>query len=162
MKDLPHWKLLLLLACIHLGACRSTGADDGARTNGISGPIAAPWTGAFLKPAGLTAAKIWIEGPRGLAEHLAMRQDDSIAVYSEKTVPQGFLRTLRSKGTGWTELHAQIDQWELVAFEELRVLERFGAADIRIRASGDVFWQSEGEESRRGENLEFNFGVGPP
>lgn len=162
MKKLPFGTLLLLLACSHLTACRAAGGDDASKTGGISAPLAAPWTGEFLKPAGLTAAKIWIEGPRGLLDHLAIRQDEETSVYAEKSVPQGFLRSLRRKGNGWTELHAHMDQWELVAFEELQVLERFGPCNIRIRASGDAFWQSEGEESRRGENLEFNFGVGPP
>lgn len=118
---------------------------------------AGPWTRAFLEPANLIADVIVIEGPPALRKHFSVRQDSKTADYSAETTPKGFLQSMVAKpNTGFVEIHATLDRWQIVALRELRWLERPATAPVVIRAMGGaVFQKVDGGETRRDELLEF-------
>ena len=118
----------------------------------------APWTSNFREPAILIANRVYIEGPKGLLEHVATRSVEEYHTYKAETVPEGFRQTYRvRRPEAGVELRAYLDALEVVAFEELIVIERPGKLDVRVRAQGDAYWRdsSTGKDRRSFEiNLE--------
>lgn len=144
---------LALLAALFLAACSTT-------TGGTKGPSTAPpapWPDDFAQDALLLADEIRIEGPEGIRQHVAVRQDPQLADYTLRTVPAGLLQEIRLReGATHGEIHAQLDQWKVVALRRLVILERPGNAPVQVRAVGSAVWQdvASGQE-RRGNVLEF-------
>lgn len=159
--SLPFLWLVLALA---VGACVTQDEFDqnlsGQAPSSIEPEPPRPWTARFRSPTLLVADRAYLEGPRGLLEHLATRSEDDFHSYVAKAVPEGFrqeFKVLRPEAE--VELRAYLDAFEIVVFEELIVLERPGQVDVLLRVSGDAYWRdgATGEE-RRGAQMEF---VGP-
>lgn len=156
---------LCLFAWIPCAACHAVVAQEDvpegapAAAQRSEGDLAdVRWTQAFLTPANLVADEIVIEGPPALRQHFLVRQESQTSEYSAQTTPQGFLQQLVSKPeSGYVELFARLDGWQIVAFRRITWLERPGLGPVTIRASGQASWQAvDGAASeRRGELLEF-------
>ncbi len=161
--------LPVTLGCLALvSACQGGGQapDDG----GMSEPLVtdateAPraWTDSFGRAALLVADQLAIEGPKGLLDHIALRQDPEHLDYLVETVPEGFRQVLTKKpGVDYIEIQAGLDAWEMVALERVMVIERPGDLPVRIVAVGNVWWRSTdpegpltGQDELRGARLEF-------
>ena len=101
------------------------------------------------------ADDVRIEGPPGLRDHLAVVQDLEIHDYTEKTLPEGFLREARLKtDVGGFGIRAQLDNLTIAATKSLRILERPGEVPITIEARGDAVWtNAKTKAERRGDFL---------
>jgi len=124
----------------------------------------APWPKCFQRAALLVADEITIEGPKGLLDHVALGQDDTLLDYTVETLPQGFRQSLtRKKEVGFVEIKAALDALEMTALKRIVVLERPGNVPVKIVANGQVWWRStdprgplSGPAERRGEVLEIS------
>jgi hypothetical protein len=105
----------------------------------------------------LIADEIEIAGPRGLLEHLVLRQEPEYADYAAKTTERGLEQTLaRRRDAPEVELRGQLDAWVLVAAERIHAVERPGERAVLLRARGNAVWRPvSGEGERRGPLLEF-------
>ncbi len=104
-----------------------------------------------MERAVLLADRITVEGPAGLVEHCVMTLDDSLFSREEISVPGGVDQVLRPHPgiPAHTVLRAQLDAWQLAAFQELRISLRPAAPDVTVTARGDAVWQhTNGEEMR--------------
>lgn len=154
---------LALLLTLSLGACQSTPTDASAASEATEVPEPryraepeppAPWTQAFLADSVLMADEIRVEGPPGLIEHLAIRQEPSFHDHTAKTVESGFLQESVSKGLGQAPIRAKLDGLTLAAFHRLTVLERVVGGDVVVRAIGDAqFSELESGEQRSAASL---------
>ncbi len=152
MKAFHSISTSLFLAVV---ACRS---DSGPKAPDPSGPLGAgnTWTDAFLGEAVLVADEIWIEGPEDLLEHVAIRQDPEVLDYATTTTSEGLRQEIvRKEGESAAEIRAQIDAWSVVALQKLVVLQRPGAAPVRIVATGEAAWVPVSGVEQRGPRLEF-------
>jgi hypothetical protein len=115
------------------------------------------WTSAFEKPCLIVADRIEIVGPPGLREHLALRAEGDQHVQSAQTTAEGFRQEIRRANPGVeAEIRAYLDRWQLVALDEIRVLERPLVCDVRILALGDaLFVDQSTKQERRAPQLEF-------
>ncbi len=164
---------VMLLALV--AACGATGDQDPKQPDpAITGtgepappPPPMPWPDEFARAAYLVADQIAIEGPKGLLDHVALGQDDTLLDYSVETLPEGFRQVLtRKPGVEYVEIRAGLDAWEITALERILVIERpgeVGEVPVRLVAAGGVWWRSldargpadGGSEERRAERLEF-------
>lgn len=161
---LPLLSLLLLLGCSAPGPGAS-GDGPGAQVAPESAASAAerariadlPWTREFFSDAFLLADEVHVEGPPGLLQHVVAAQDPQVMEYSVQTLPEGLHQQTRARqGVGPVEIHAQLDNWRIVAFRRLTVLERPGDAPVLVMASGDATWQEVATGNRRsGAALSF-------
>lgn len=171
-------KVIFLVVAGSLGtACGSTGNASGGGPDALDGQLSsaaesaaqdAPisWPEEFTRASLLVADRIVIEGPRGLLDHVALRQDPANLIYSAETVPEGFRQVLKRKDPlSYQEIRAGFDNWELIALDSMLVLERPGDIEVRIIAEGGVWWRNSdqrgplsGSEELRGEKLIFRGG----
>ncbi|MCZ6598152.1 MAG: hypothetical protein O7B99_10970 [Planctomycetota bacterium] len=159
--------LLVPFVPIVIGACATTnhpGGDAGpipeldvTRGPGALIHIAAPWTTEFMGKAYLVADEIFIEGPKGLLEHVVVRQDRDVSVYEVKTTIHGLRQETRARpDVGFVEIHGSLDAWAMVAFRRFVLLECPGDVPVVVRARGRaVFQRSDGSDEMRAETLEF-------
>jgi hypothetical protein len=147
---------LSLILCIAV-ACESAPhkRDLSDRVDPLS-TIKPDWTRAFLKEAVLLADVIRIEGPFDLLEHLAVRQDPSVAAYHTETTRDGLLQitTLREDAVG-AQIKAVLDRWEVCALARMEVLERKSDDPVRVIALGNAYFATPDGDEQRGERLEF-------
>jgi hypothetical protein len=139
-----NWKTVSIgLASACVVACKSSdGGTHSSAGAGAAGPvkIVQPWTDQFLVPALLVADSVRIEGPVGLLDHLATRTEPDAHARREETTAQGFLQEITQKpDVAPAEIHAFLDQLEIVALKRITVLERPGPVNVLILATGDVF-----------------------
>jgi hypothetical protein len=162
------WKgSALALASALFVACESSGtvgeAKAGEVTNESLAPAPVPWPVAFTRASLLVADDVVIEGPKGLLDHVALRQDPANLDYSADTMPEGFLQVLKRKDPrGYIEIRGGVDNWEIIALDSIHVLERPGDVEVRIVATGGVWWRNtdgrgplSGGEELRAEKLVF-------
>lgn len=160
---------LALLFTLVLGACQSTPIDSSRASTG--GAVAedgteaepryrsepeppTPWTDAFEVESVLMADEIRVEGPPGLIEHLAIRQEPAFHDHTAKTVEAGFLQESVSKGEALAPIRAKLDGLTLAAFQRLTVLERVVDGDVVVYAVGDAqFSKLETGEQRTAASL---------
>ena len=142
-------------------ACTSTepSAEQDAQPVSPAGPIDAepweppqpkPWTDEFHRRAALLADRIHIEGPDGLLEHVAPSVDTRVHSYVVKTTAEGFSQVTKVLGPESPPISVQLDGWQIMALEELTILERIDDCEITIVASGDAYWMdpATGKEER--------------
>lgn len=157
-----QWMAALLFgAALPLTACTSTepAAEQDALPVSPAGPLDAepwepptpkPWTDEFHRRAALLANRIRIEGPTGLLEHVAPVVDSRVHGHTVQTTAQGLLQVTKVLAPDSPPIGAQLDGWQIMALEELTILERLEECDVVILASGDAFWKdpATGEEKR--------------
>ncbi len=118
-----------------------------------------PWTDAFLERGLLIADEITIEGPPALRDHLVLPQDPENATNTTRATDDGLLQLVEAKTTAGAEIRAHLDNWELVATQRLRVLERPVETDVRVIARGLAAFHPLGSTAeggvRRGAELSF-------
>jgi hypothetical protein len=152
MRTLIPCTLLLLAAC-QQPAKQNTAADGPPEP---AAPLHTPWTEAFNKKAILFADEIVVEGPRGIIAHAGMRVDDEIHVSTTKTTPDGLLQEAHLAPNAQGEIHAFLDNWELISFRRVTILERVVPCDVKVRARGDVrFVDQVTNEEKHGAELSF-------
>ena len=147
----------LLPALLLCGACQSPKATETPQKSGTSSApeaveaVARPWPTTFQRECVLAAAKVEITGPKGLIEHLAIRQDSLNHAHSESATPEG-LRIVESHKpeSDQSPIRAQLDGLVIVADELLIVTESPTAEKLVIEASGDAYFRyvDSGEERR--------------
>lgn len=166
-RRLSTWLLPLALfatgtSCVSTEEMNSKSGTEGPSLREPEPPK--PWTSQFRAPSLLVADRVFIEGPQGLLDHFASRSEDGFHSYEAETLPEGFKQSFKvlRPGSG-VELRAYLDNFEVVVFRELVVIERPGEMDVRLEASGDAYWRdtSSGDE-RRGPRLEFVGVIGEP
>jgi len=152
-------KMRTLIPCtlLLLAACQQTSKQDTeANPEDVRPPVHTPWTEAFTKKAILFADEIVVEGPRGIIAHAGMRVDDEIHVTSTKTTKDGLLQETHLAPGAQGEIHAFLDNWELIAFRRITILERVVPCDVRVRARGDArFVDQVTNEEQNGNELSF-------
>jgi hypothetical protein len=148
-------RAIFWIGFLGLAACRTVEPDEHA-TEDLD-HARSVWTDAFLEPAVLVADEITIEGPPGLLEHVAIRQDPELVEFVTETTTQGLRQEYELlSGVGAAEIQGQIDAWVLAALRQLVVLERPGEAPVIVRASGNAAWiPADGSGERRGSSLVF-------
>lgn len=145
-------------ALVLYGACSSPKqAETTAKTAPANAPKvpveapAKPWPTTFQRECVLAAAKVEISGPKGLIEHLAIRQDSLNHAHTETATPEG-LRIVESHKpeSDQSPIRAQLDGLVIVADEMLVVIESPTAEKLLIEASGDAYFRyvDSGEERR--------------
>ena len=160
---LPSALAALALAGV-LAAASCAGPDTGGSGRASSGaddapfvpPPPQPWTSRFEGEAVLFADEIRIEGPPGLLEHIVLRQEPGVTDYQVRTVAEGLLQELtllREDPLG--DLRGQLDNWSLVAFRRLTLLERPGDVPITVRAEGRAAWIGADGTEQRQARLQF-------
>jgi hypothetical protein len=162
MKWNCWFPLTLSLALVLAGACQNQKPSlppqpqEPARAEKLP-PAPPAWTQSFQKPCLIVANRIEIVGPEGLREHLALRAEGDQHVQQAQTTAEGFRQSISRANAGVeAEIRAYIDRWQLVALDEIRVLERPVPCDVRILAIGDVLFVDEStKQERRAPQLEF-------
>lgn len=152
----PILSALFLGSALALGSCVTVdesgdSTDSSMQPELREPPKPRPWTATFRAPALLIANNVYIEGPQGLLDHVATRSVDEFHSYVAETLPEGFrqsYRVLRPEVA--VELRSYLDALEIVAFNELVVIEKPGELDVTVRATGDAFWRdtTSGNEKR--------------
>ena len=152
--------LSLALPVLLAAGCSAPREAPGEDATGGAAPEAdadapRPWTSAFLDEAVLVAREVRIEGPPGLIEHVAVRQEPPYTLVSVRTVPEGLLQeVVLADDAPATEIRAQLDNLAIAAERRLVVLERPGQVPVSVEAQGDVFHaRRDGSGERRGETL---------
>lgn len=146
-----------VLALLSVG-CSSTKGAEPDQVQIREAAAAEPWTDAFLEPTGVIADVIEIEGPPALIDHFVGRQFPELVDYSTEVTPEGLLHVYRRKDVHpIVEISAQLDNWELAAFVELRVLFAVDRRPVVLRAKGGATMRAyTGVDSVNGEVLEFS------
>jgi len=147
---------LALVAACHQPQKQSATPKDDVGAEDITPPVAQPWTDAFTKKAVLFADVIEIEGPAGMIKHAGVRIEPDIHDAHLRTTPKGLLQEVSLKPGAGAEVRAILDNWELVAFQRITILERVGPGDVELRARGQARFvdQTSGQE-QNGETLQF-------
>lgn len=127
-----------LLAACHAPADPSPGAGV-AESARAPAAAALPWTEAFARAGVLLADEIVIEGPAGLADHVAIRQEPGVIAYQAQTLPEGFFQSATVIAAG-SEVRAELDHWSLAALRRLTVLERPGEVPVTVQARGAAYF----------------------
>ena len=128
------------LLILSLAACGATPDEPGPETAEVQ-DFVRPWPQDFMDEGLLVANDIYIEGPRGLLDHLALAQDDSQFNYTVETLPAGFRQELRKKpSVDFAEIRAALDKLEITSLGRIVVLERPGDVAVRNVAKGDVWF----------------------
>lgn len=115
----------------------------------------APWTGAFSETAVMLAGTIYVEGPRGLLEHVAARVDDAYFQRATETTDQGFLQTIVRPSESVPEIRVRLDRWTMAAVSRVVILERFDECPVTVVATGDAIWRDVDGTISRSARLEF-------
>ena len=104
----------------------------------LAGPVIKAWTEAFSRKSMLFADEIVVDGPQGIIDRTALRIDPDTNDSTTRTTKDGLRQELRLKPGAPGELHAFLDNWELVGFQRIVILERVAPCDVHVRASGDA------------------------
>jgi len=73
-----------------------------------------------------------------------------------RTTKDGLLQEAHLKPGADAELHAFLDNWELVAFKRITILERVVPCDVSVKARGDArFVDQETKAEKSGAQLSF-------
>jgi len=153
MRTLLTCTLLLLAAC-HQPSKQSTSPKN--EPADVPPPPTRVWTDAFVKKSILFAEEIIVEGPQGIILHTAVRVEPEIHDFSTRTTPDGLLQETRLKPGAGGEVHAGLDNWELIGFQRITILERVAPCDVRVRARGDArFVDQTTKEEQSGAELVF-------
>ncbi len=154
------WLLALPLCFAIALACTTTEpAAPPERTAEAKAEAARLWTKEFQAKSILIANEISIEGPPGLIEHVAIKQQPE-QTYAVKTIAEGFLQEISAPAEAANPIEIQIDNLAIYAVRNARILERVSAGPVRIRARGEVMWKNlDSGQEQRVETLELN---GPP
>ena len=151
-------RTLILSSLVVLAACQQPAKQNTPETSesDVAAPLHTPWTDAFNKKGMLFADEIVVEGPRGVIAHAGARVDEEIHVSTTKTTKDGLLQETHLAPNAQGEIHAFLDNWELIAFRRVTILERVVPCDVKVRARGDVRFvdQVTGEE-KHGAELSF-------
>lgn len=149
--------LLLLLPACQTETKQSAQTNQGDPTRFDKPPAPPkPWTDAFEKPAMLFADEVRIEGPEGMLDHCALRNELVAHQASATTTAEGFLQETTVLPGAESEIHAYLDHWELVAFKRVVLFERAAGGDVRVIASGDVrFVDRTTNQEQHGARLVF-------
>ncbi len=131
------WALGLAL----LAACQQPNKQSPAQASSEAdarfvAPAPRAWTEAFLKKSILFAEEIVVEGPEGIIDKTAMRIEPDIMDSSARTTKDGLLQEAHMKPGSAGEVHAYLDNWELVGFQRITILERVAPCDVKVRARG--------------------------
>lgn len=147
----------LVLALLSVG-CSFARTPEPDQVQIREAAAAEPWTEAFLEPTGVIADVIEIEGPPALIDHFVGRQFPELVDYSTEITPEGLVHIYRRKDVHpIVEISAQLDNWELAAFVELRVLFALDRRPVVLRARGGATARAySGVDSVDGELLEFS------
>lgn len=139
------------VACTSSGD-KTRGSEDSSHAVTRTNEVARPWTDRFRKPSLLVADTVRVEGPVGLLEHLATRTEPDAHSRREETTTQGFLQEIVQKpDVPLAEIHAFLDQLEIVAMKRITVLERPGPVDVVVVATGDVYFRDIAAKTERRE-----------
>ena len=147
-----------------LSACQTIVEDESPSvTSKEANAVPEVWTEAFQPEAVLVAEDVWIEGPPGLLQHVVVAQNARDYDHFVRTTPEGFLQQSQVKpelaggaATAWSPLRAQLDNLIIAPSHRIRVLERFGPADVIVRAQGRVVWKrTDGTDEQRGDRVEL-------
>src|SRR5207244_4089438 len=113
------------------------------------------WTDRFVNPSSLIGNDIHIEGPQGLLDHVAVRQELEIQDIDEKTIPDGYLQTITLKpGVQNAEIRVHLDNLAIVALARVTILERVRPCSALVTASGNAYFvEKESGTEERGENV---------
>lgn len=138
-----------------------TGGDADAAEEGPSWDltreiVVIPWTTAFEPRALLLADNVRVEGPVGLLEHFATGFEQQHHSRSVETRPEGFVQTVQIRHAAAPHIRGKLDGLDIVAQHSLVVIERPGAVDVKVIATGEAYWSNPGTgEEQRGDALEF-------
>ena len=147
--------LVLLAACQQPNKQSTTPSSDSADTD-VDPPAPKPWTDAFVKKSILFADVIEVEGPQGMIDHAVLRIEPEIQDASTRTTQDGLLQETHLKPGAQGEVHAFLDNWELVAFQRITILERVGPCAVKVRARGEArFVDQTTKEEQHGAALQF-------
>ena len=139
-----------------LAACQQPSKQNTPSNGDIAPPLHVAWTDSFNKKAILFADEIVVDGPRGIIDHAGMRVDDQVHTSSTRTTKDGLLQEARVVPGSEVEIHAFLDNWELIAFQKVTILERVGPCDVHVRARGDArFVDQVTKEEQHGAELSF-------
>ena len=147
-----------------LSACQTIVEDESPNaTSKEASAVPEVWTDAFQPEAVLVAEDVWIEGPPGLLQHVVVAQNARDYDHFVRTTADGFLQQSQVKpelaggaATAWSPLRAQLDNLIIAPSHRIRVLERFGPADVIVRARGRVVWKrTDGTDEQRGDRVEL-------
>jgi hypothetical protein len=161
MKHGKSWGSALGLCLCLLAACqqpsKQTPKDTSDDTDAqFVAPAPKAWTDAFLKKSILFADEIYVEGPQGIIDKTAMRIEPEIMDSSTRTTKDGLLQEAHMKSDAGGEVHAYLNNWELVGFRRIRILERVAPCDVKVRASGAARFVDVGSGAEKnGDSLEF-------
>ncbi len=149
-------RTLLLCTLLLLAACQQPSKQNTPPNAEVAAPEHKPWTDSFTKKAILFADEIVVEGPRGIIDHAGMRVDDEVHASSTHTTKDGLLQEAHVVPGAQIEIHAFLDNWELIAFQKITILERVTPCDVHVRARGDVrFVDQVTKEEQHGAELSF-------
>jgi len=152
-------RLGLLLGLALLAACQQPSKQSTSPKNGgadVAPPPTRAWTDAFVKKSILFADEIVIEGPQGIINHTAVRVEPEIHDSSTRTTPDGLLQETQLKPGAGGEVHASLDNWELIGFQRITILERVVPCEVRVRARGDArFVDQTTKEEQHAAELVF-------
>jgi hypothetical protein len=151
-----HLRTLLACTLALFAACQQPEKQSTPPKSDLVPPLPKPWTEAFLKKSVLFADEIVIEGPEGIVQKTAMRIEPELHESSVRTTKDGLLQEAHTKPGADGELHAFLDNWELVAFRRITILERVVPCDVQVRARGDArFVDQTTKAEQSGATLSF-------
>lgn len=147
--------IALLIVAIPLAGCR--GSEPAPEAAPEPAPVrveSQAWPTLFQDSAVLVAREVFIEGPEGLREHVALRVEPEVHEYVVRTVPEGLVQELSFKsGQQGQVLRVYLDKLEIAAELRVHVLEHPGDWPLSVVARGEVFYQVPGQPEQRGEQL---------
>jgi hypothetical protein len=157
----PTQFLLVAIPFLGFAACQqpekqSTSPKNGSNAADLVPPLPKAWTEAFLRKSILFADEIVVEGPQGIIDKTAMRIEPEIMDSSTRTTKDGLFQEARMKPNMGGEIHAYLDNWELVGFQRITILERVAPCDVKVHARGAARFVDLGsKQEQNGESLQF-------
>ncbi len=121
-------------------------------------PAPTPWTDAFLASSVLVANRILVEGPPGLFEHVVARGDDQLYRRKVETLATGRRQIVQARRGGRPSevVRAQLDAWQLAAYEEVIFFENVDpGVPVTVQAIGDAVWRDTDGHEMREPRLDF-------
>jgi hypothetical protein len=132
----------LLLPLLVLGACSSPAAEpDRAGSTALDAapiPAAATFEARLPGEVQLLADRLELSGPPELLDHLAVLQAEDRIESSPSVRQDGLFTRHRVLQPGLDAVQAQLDRWQLSAFESLDVLLGAPGLTLSLEARGGV------------------------
>jgi hypothetical protein len=142
----------LLLPLLVLGACSSPGTEpdrgSSAALEAAPIPAAAPFEARLPGEVQLLADRFELSGPPELLDHLAVLQAEDRIASSPSVRQDGLFTRHRVLEPGMDAVQAQLDRWQLSAFESLEVLLGAPGLSLRLEARGGVRLVAPGVDLR--------------